>query len=471
MVMISRLYRRIYKYMALSVLMAVVLTFAILQSFFHFTHQHRQRHFVNDQVDVVLYVLNQTEPDLSAEGLKKRIQRMSSELGLPMRYVTDSPALRQRVGPSGFVYAVNDGIIHVEAMISRGDFSKGALEITLPEDSLRKKGPPEKIFSSHKPPHASTHPRPAFRWHLPPHLFIPLALLLGMLLLLALFLWPLVNQIMRPIRILTDALTQVSQGNFAPLEKLDHEFQPVADTFNHMATEVESMLNEKQRLIADVSHELRSPLARMQMNMALLEKEGKGNPKYINGSLQQIEELDHLINDLLDISALELHDDKLPLETFDAVNWVQQTLEEHRLLFAQKQIQIHTAFPAETITLSGRKHLLNRALNNILSNALKYAPEHSDFEVKLETTPQWVIFSFRDRGPGVPAEALDKLTEPFYRVDTSRTRKTGGTGLGLSIVQKILHLHKGQLVLSLPDDGGLCVEIRLPAGRAHPIAM
>ncbi|MBF2054503.1 MAG: hypothetical protein IGS03_13740 [Candidatus Sericytochromatia bacterium] len=220
-----------------------------------------------------------------------------------------------------------------------------------------------------------------------------------------------------------------------------------------MTAKIEAMIAEKQRLVADVSHELRSPLARLRVSLELLDKEARGNPRYIHKTIQEVQNLDQLINDLLDLSGLELNPHQQTLERIPLQALLNESIEAHQLLFDKHRLQLQLQWPEHQISILGRRDLLERALNNLLSNLLKYAPEGSPTEISLFVRDQQVSLRVRDHGPGLSAEELAKVGQPFYRPDSSRTRKTGGTGLGLAIVQRIMQLHRGQLLLQTPADG------------------
>lgn len=483
----SRLYRRIYTYIALSVALAVLLTFGLLQFSFSRDSNDRKAHFMEQQASIALYLVHQMKNDSPPEMLNKRIARLAEDLQWDIQYIP--PPLpenyKQHLGdlqrrPVKFIERENHAQALVLGSVIPDTPEAGLLAFSIPDPHLRPHRRPPFLLGPPGPPgpphrhhgHPSSGPRenpPPKPRGIPPHLLTPLMLVSALLLMLGLFLIPLVRYLMRPLRTLSEALHKVSSGDFSQLPEMDAEFQPMVEAFNHMTTEVQAMLKEKQRLIADVSHELRSPLARMRVSMELLSKEGKGKAKYIERAIYEIEELDHLINDLLDVSALELNAKHAPLEQIDVIQWVSSTLDSHQLWFEQHHVSVHRHFDAQgkPLRIEGRQHLLDRVLNNLLSNLIKHAPSDSDADIFINARSESVIITLRDRGPGVPPEAMAKLTEPFYRVDTSRTRRTGGTGLGLAIVQKIMALHHGEITFATPSDGdgGLEVVLRFPSAE------
>jgi signal transduction histidine kinase len=467
----SRLYRRIYTYIALSVALSVLLTSGLLQFLFFRDNNNRKAHFMEEQASIVLYLIHQMDNHQTPEVLQDRISQLANDLQWEIQYIP-SPL------PESYKQYIADLQRRPVHFVDKEDSARalvlGALKPESPEAGLLTFSIPEPRFGEHGrspflsgPPGKRPGPPPGPPRGLPPHILTPLMLVGALLLMLGLFLIPLVRYLIRPLRTLSEALHKVSNGDFSQLSKMDPEFQPMVEAFNHMTTEVQAMLKEKQRLIADVSHELRSPLARMRVSMELLSKEGRGKAKYIERAIYEIEELDHLINDLLDVSALELNTAQIPLEQIDVLQWVNTSLDHHQLWFEQHNIRVNRYFDLQSkkIHIEGRQHLLDRVLNNLLSNLVKHAPSDSDVDISIRSEGESVILKVRDRGPGVPSEAIAKLTEPFYRVDTSRTRKTGGTGLGLAIVQKIMLLHHGEVSFTTPEDGegGLEVVLEFPS--------
>ncbi len=283
---------------------------------------------------------------------------------------------------------------------------------------------------------------------------------------LGIFLIPYTRYLLKPFKDLIISINNVSSGNFSKGINISDksEFREIAEAFNNMVLKIRNMLNEKQRLIADVSHELRTPLAKIRLAQELLLKEGKGNQKYIDRSIQESENLDNLINDLLDASELELNTEKYRMESLDFREIINENIEKNMILFHDNNIKIIRIFPERPVVIKVEKLLIERVFNNIFSNITKYAPKNSEVELNIELTSAKAFLNVRDYGAGVEAEHLEKIFEPFYRTDQSRTRDTGGTGLGLAIVKKIIELHGGAVKAGIPSDfkGGLLLTIELP---------
>lgn len=284
------------------------------------------------------------------------------------------------------------------------------------------------------------------------------------LLFLGLLLIPYSLYIIRPFDKLMKSIKQVSEGNFATVVevKKQSEFSELADAFNTMTNKIQEMIQEKQRLIADVSHELRSPLTRMRVGMEILQKDPEGRKKYIEKAITEIDTLNTMIQEILDISKLEL-DYNLNLEETNFIDFIKDSLENNQILFQEHALTIKTDFTNEKVLIKMDLKLMERVMNNIFSNLIKYAPKASLVELVIKKEADKVFFSIKDQGSGIKPEEYEKIFEPFYRTDDSRSRKTGGTGLGLAIVKKIINYHNGKVWVSSPNEGetGLVLNFQL----------
>lgn len=309
------------------------------------------------------------------------------------------------------------------------------------------------------------HPKP-FKHRPPPPwggAMLPFSLTLLCLMLLLI---PFVHRIVRPFNHLLASIRRVSVGNYETRLELParSEFHSLAAEFNHMTDQIQKTLAEKQRLIADVSHELRSPLARLRLSLELMERKGQVPEKYYIKAVSEVEQLDALIDDLLDSSRLELRANFAP-QTTEMNQYIQQILDKNQLLFAAHPLEVHFKHPEEAIWCDIDQELLERTFNNLFSNTLKHARPPASLDIRLSGQGGAVEILVRDSGPGVSAEDCAKIFDPFYRTDDSRTRSTGGVGLGLAIVRKIIQLHRGEVWAEGPADGkpGLQIGMRLPA--------
>lgn len=295
-------------------------------------------------------------------------------------------------------------------------------------------------------------------FHLSPEVIIGF----GILLFLAILLIPYSQYSFRPLRELMTSINRVTTGDVNTLidTSKKSDFNIIADAFNNMTMKINDMIKQRDRLVADVSHELRTPLTRIRLSLELLDKEDKGSKRHINKSINEIEQLDKLIDDLLDASKLQLSKKDFIFENISLKKVIEDNVDKNTLLFKEHDLEIKTDLPAQDIKIQGERQLLERALSNIFSNTAKYAPAGSKIDITLKKEDKFVILKIRDYGPGVREDELEKLFQPFYRSDDSRSRKTGGTGLGLSIVKQIINLHEGKILAEKPVEGtGLVIKI------------
>ncbi len=241
----------------------------------------------------------------------------------------------------------------------------------------------------------------------------------------------------------------------------------------------EGLVDSQSRLLKDVSHELRSPLARLSVALGLARQ--RGTPE-IEASLNRIEleadRLNQLIQRLLTISRLESGTDGLRKATVSLRELVEQVAHDAEYENPGRGCRVTSradmpADAADEFLVEADSNLLRSAFENVIRNATRYTAEGTTVEVRLErlqaANGQEIVVRVLDSGPGVPDEALQKIFEPFYRLDDARNRQTGGAGLGLSIADRAIRLHGGQLRASNRKEGGLEVEIRIPAAAGFAL--
>lgn len=243
----------------------------------------------------------------------------------------------------------------------------------------------------------------------------------------------------------------------------------LGNDFDDMAERLEAFLASEKRLLQDVSHELRSPLARLGVALELLRKRTDSSVK---SELDRIEleagRLDEMIERILTLSRLDTSvGDEDRFTNVDLAALVADVVADaaFEATTANRRVELRDSAPCE---VRGDAALLRSAIENVIRNAVRYTPEASAVEVSLTVNPgkdehqRTACVSVRDFGPGVPPASLEDVFRPFYRVADSRDRTSGGTGLGLAIVHRAVRHHGGQTVARNADDGGLVIEIRLP---------
>ena len=237
------------------------------------------------------------------------------------------------------------------------------------------------------------------------------------------------------------------------------ELAVLAKDFDVMAERIESLVTSQQRLSRDVSHELRSPLARMNVALEIAKQKSNGETSPV---LERIEaesnRLNEMISRLLTLSRLETGAQDFELSEIDLKALVEQTVSDADFEANAVGKSVHITH-ADNCNIVGSDELVSSAVENVLRNAVRYTKNGSSVEVALKSTNGTATVSVRDHGGGVPEAELQNLFRPFYRVGEARDRNTGGTGLGLAIAEQAIKAHKGKIVARNYEDG-LVVEMK-----------
>ena len=245
------------------------------------------------------------------------------------------------------------------------------------------------------------------------------------------------------------------------------EIAELVRDFDTMADRLETSVKAQARLLNDISHELRSPLARL--NVALGLSRQRSGPE-AQSALERIEleanRLNELIGRLLTIARLESGDQAMKRVPIRLQELIREIAQDADFEAQSRKCRVDVTKVDDCMVI-GDPSLLRSAIENVVRNAIQYTREGTDVQIGLEcrqgTYGTEAVIKISDSGPGVPAEALDKLFRPFYRIDDARGRQTGGVGLGLAIAERAVRLHGGTIQASNRSEGGLMIEIRLPA--------
>ena len=250
------------------------------------------------------------------------------------------------------------------------------------------------------------------------------------------------------------------QSRVSQLAKRRDELGQLGRSFNTMAERISDLLQNQQRLLRDISHELRSPLTRAQLALGLAEQQQ--NLHQLPRLKQELERIDAMLDELLTFSRLDAGQYQLDIGSCDLTAMLTELIELNQVEADSKLQQLQLNAP-DHVWLNADGRLLSRALENVLRNAIKYGPRHSVIHLGIHLQPQsqQIILQICDEGPGLPESELAAIFQPFYRVSNSRTLQTGGTGLGLAIVAKIIHQHNGT-VNAFNRSPGLCLQVQLP---------
>lgn len=264
----------------------------------------------------------------------------------------------------------------------------------------------------------------------------------------------------QPARKLERAAKRVAKGEFfvdPQLEKGTSEFRQAGKSFNQMVEAVNQMISGQQRLLSDISHELRSPLTRLRMATALASRKQGESPELtrIDTEAQRLEQM---IGELLELSRMQV-DSHVEREQQPIISLWEAILSDAQFEAEQMNKSLrYDDIPERTI--SGNPKLLMSAVDNIVRNAIYYGRDV--IQVSLEVHADQLTISVDDNGEGVPEQELEAIFRPFYRVSTARDRHSGGTGLGLAITENAIRQHSGTIRALRSKLGGLRVEISLP---------
>jgi len=295
-----------------------------------------------------------------------------------------------------------------------------------------------------------------------------------------------------PIVQLRAATQKLASGDLTaragmPGSRRHDEMAELMRDFDRMAERLEDLVTAQSRLLTDISHELRSPLARLNVALELArQRSGPDARSALDRIDREANRLNELIQKLLTIARLEAGQESIEKVPVDLELIIHEIAKDAAFEAQTRHCEVEATIVDDCVVM-GSPSLLHSAIENVVRNAIRYTQEGTSVEVRLEQgvglsnpTPQdsalhndgvgkpEAVVRVTDSGPGVPEDALDKLFRPFYRIDDARGRQTGGVGLGLAITDRAVRLHGGTIRVSNRPQGGLMVEIRLPLTSAEP---
>jgi two-component system sensor histidine kinase CpxA len=274
-----------------------------------------------------------------------------------------------------------------------------------------------------------------------------------------------------PIARLRAATQKLAEGDLGartgvPQSGRHDEMAELMRDFNRMAERIEKLVNAQRRLLTDISHELRSPLARLNVALELArQRSGSAAGSALDRIDRETNRLNQLIQKLLTIARLDGGDEFIQKSPLHLEHLITEIAKDAAFEAQDRQCEVEVDVVDDCV-VTGNARLLQSAIENVVRNAVRYTEPGTSVQVRLEQGmgakgPEAVV-RVTDSGPGVPEEALDKLFRPFYRIDDARGRQTGGVGLGLAITERAVALHGGAIRAVNRPQGGLMVEIRLP---------
>ncbi len=342
--------------------------------------------------------------------------------------------------------------------LSTGENRSKMLAIARPDT-----GPPKRFERRHVVYYSSPDRRyrfiVAFDSAFDPAQYLPYYFLI--LLAIALLCWILATNIASPLGGLARVVDRFGAGDLSVRVNSTRkdEIGEVGRAFDRMAERIATLLTAERRLLQDISHELRSPLARLSFAAELARTAGNRDAAVARLN-KEIARLTDLVGGLIQVTRAEGDPEAHNTEDLRLDGLLTQVVDDCRMEAEARGS--HIALDAEpALTLRGDRELLRRAIENVLRNSIRYNPTGASIEVKLAATHDAARIAVRDYGPGVPEEFLPKIFQPFFRVDDSRDTATGGVGLGLAIASRAISLHHGRLWAENAAPG-LKVWIELP---------
>lgn len=284
---------------------------------------------------------------------------------------------------------------------------------------------------------------------------IPLILGLGLSLLLLGYIA--VNWLFKPIRAIRQGTEHIGRGNFDyRISKIrGDQLGDLATDINRLAGDVESMLDAKRALLLGISHELRTPLSRMRLGLEFFDDQ-----ENVESLRVEIVEMEKIVASLLEAERLNSRHAQLNRTRVVVGELINELLDDFFTRYADR---IRVSVPDEPITAYVDEARITLLLKNLIGNALRYSkPEDGLVELAVSATANELVFTVTDQGPGLPADQVARLGEPFYRSDASRARESGGTGLGLYLATLVAKAHDGSLCLLDTNNHGASFEVRIP---------
>ncbi len=278
--------------------------------------------------------------------------------------------------------------------------------------------------------------------------------------------WSLARYVSKPVERLQSSARSLAAGNLEAragqeFSSRHDELGVLARDFDMMADHVRNLIASKEDLLRGMSHELRSPLARLRVALGLARRPGEDVPKQLDRIELEAERLDTLIGQMLQLSSLRAAEPVLSREEVELPTLLTEVVEDARLEASATNKRVECICSANLI-VEGDQRLLRSAIENVLRNAVRFTAPGSAVLVNLMQQGSNARITIEDSGPGVPEGELQLIFEPFYRVAESRDRDSGGTGLGLALTARIVALHGGKVTASNIATGGLLVRMDLP---------
>jgi two-component system OmpR family sensor kinase/two-component system sensor histidine kinase BaeS len=276
-----------------------------------------------------------------------------------------------------------------------------------------------------------------------------------------------VRRWVNPLADVMGAAETLAEGDFSVRveEKGDQEFIKLAQSFNHMAEELQHAEQQRRNLTADVAHELRTPLHILQGNLeGALDGVYMATPDYFKSMLEETSLLQRLVEDLQTLSLAETGNLELNIQTLLVKELLQDVVTSFSGQAEENNIQLRLNYPEELeeLNLEGDWHRLDQIFGNLVSNALRYTSDGGDIILSVDKSDQVVQITIQDTGAGIPLEDLPFVFDRFWKGDKTRSRSSGGSGLGLAIARQLVSAHGGTIKVESEEGVGTRFIVQLP---------
>lgn len=284
--------------------------------------------------------------------------------------------------------------------------------------------------------------------------------------------WWLSRYIARPITEVSEGAERIAQGDFQNRVRVTSadELGRMGMAFNNMARKLENYEKLRREFVANVSHELRSPLTSIQgfVTAILEDKNPSQQKKYLQIISKETQRVSKLVTELLEISRYDAGVEPFSMEPFPISNVVKRATNSLKPLAEEANQHICLQIPAKLPDCYGDEDKIEQVVHNLLANALRYSQHGTSITIAAHVEDKQIKVTVTDEGPGIPQNALPRLWERFYRVEQGRSREMGGSGLGLAIVDEIIKKHQGSVAVHSVEGQGSTFSFTLPLAHESP---
>jgi signal transduction histidine kinase len=271
------------------------------------------------------------------------------------------------------------------------------------------------------------------------------------------------NELVKPIKEMEKVAGVIAKGNFSTKveTKGNDELASLGHSINTLSFNLDEVDRKRREFLGNVSQELRTPISYMKGYSEAMEEGIITSEKYVGIIQKETNRMDRLVHDLLDLAQLEGESYPIHEEPVILSELVQDVISRFELILVEKDMAVHTNLDEEVI-VKGDYDRLDQVISNLVSNSIRYTPEHKAISITLNTEEQMGVLLVEDTGAGIPEKDLPHIFDRFYRVNKARTREDGGTGLGLSIVHQIVKIHGGDIKIESMEGAGTKAIVKIP---------